>query len=83
VVKAASEGEMKGILGYTETEVVSSDFISNPYSSIFDAKAVSTVHPSLACPLLMQQLNNTHMLRPSCMNHPCSRAAMKLRACGV
>lgn len=40
-VKAASEGPMKGILGYTEQEVVSSDFISNPYSSVFDAKAVS------------------------------------------
>jgi len=40
-IKAASEGPLKGILGYTEDQVVSSDFISNPYSSIFDAKAVS------------------------------------------
>jgi glyceraldehyde 3-phosphate dehydrogenase len=38
-LKEASEGEMKGILGYTEDEVVSSDFIHNPLSSIFDAKA--------------------------------------------
>eukprot|EP00953_Heterococcus_sp_UTEX-ZZ885_P035418 18291-Heterococcus_DN1.PRE.1 len=39
-VKAASEqGPMHGILGYTEDAVVSSDFISNPYSSIFDATA--------------------------------------------
>ena len=38
-VKAASEGEMKGILGYTEDAVVSSDFVSDTRSSIFDAKA--------------------------------------------
>ncbi len=38
-VKEASEGELKGILGYTEDEVVSSDFISDPRTSIFDAKA--------------------------------------------
>lgn len=30
---------MSGILGYTEEAVVSSDFISNPYSSVFDATA--------------------------------------------
>jgi len=38
-IKKASEGEMKGILGYTEDEVVSSDFIGDHHSSIFDAKA--------------------------------------------
>lgn len=38
-LKAASEGEMKGILGYTEDAVVSSDFVSDSHSSIFDAKA--------------------------------------------
>lgn len=38
-VKAASEGPMKGILGYTEDMVVSSDFIGDTHSSIFDAKA--------------------------------------------
>ncbi|MBF2026117.1 MAG: type I glyceraldehyde-3-phosphate dehydrogenase [Oscillatoriales cyanobacterium C42_A2020_001] len=38
-MKAASEGEMKGILGYTDEEVVSMDFRSDPRSSIFDAKA--------------------------------------------
>ncbi len=39
VIKSASEGELKGILGYTEDEVVSSDFIGDCRSSIFDAKA--------------------------------------------
>jgi len=39
VVKAASENELKGILGYTEDEVVSSDFVGDTHSSIFDAKA--------------------------------------------
>ncbi len=38
-MKAASEGKMKGILGYTEDQVVSSDFIGCPLSSIYDASA--------------------------------------------
>jgi glyceraldehyde 3-phosphate dehydrogenase len=38
-VKEASEGAMKGIMGYTEEEVVSSDFITCPLSSIYDSKA--------------------------------------------
>ncbi len=38
-MKAASEGTMKGVLGYTDEEVVSSDFIGDRRSSIFDAKA--------------------------------------------
>ncbi|MDR0988563.1 MAG: type I glyceraldehyde-3-phosphate dehydrogenase [Prevotellaceae bacterium] len=38
-MKAASEGELKGILGYTEDAVVSSDFLGCPLTSIFDAKA--------------------------------------------
>lgn len=38
-IKEASEGPLKGILGYTEDEVVSSDFIGDTHSSIFDAKA--------------------------------------------
>jgi glyceraldehyde 3-phosphate dehydrogenase len=38
-VKAASEGEMSGILGYTEDDVVSTDFITDPRTCIFDAKA--------------------------------------------
>jgi len=38
-VKAASEGPMKGVLGYTEEDVVSSDFIGDARTSIFDAKA--------------------------------------------
>jgi len=38
-MKEASEGELKGILGYTEDAVVSSDFIHDPRTSIFDADA--------------------------------------------
>lgn len=38
-MKAASEGELKGILGYTEEEVVSQDFLGDPRTSIFDAGA--------------------------------------------
>jgi glyceraldehyde 3-phosphate dehydrogenase len=45
-LKKASEGEMKGFLGYTEDEVVSSDFIHNAYSSIIDAKAGIMLSPT-------------------------------------
>lgn len=38
-IREASEGSLKGILAYTEDEVVSSDFIGDSHSSIFDAKA--------------------------------------------
>ena len=38
-MKQASEGELKGILGYTDEAVVSSDFLGDPRTSIFDAKA--------------------------------------------
>ena len=38
-MKEASEGELKGVLGYTEDAVVSSDFLGDPRTSIFDANA--------------------------------------------
>jgi glyceraldehyde 3-phosphate dehydrogenase len=44
-MKAASEGELKGILGYTEDDIVSSDIIGDPRSSIFDAKAGIQLSP--------------------------------------
>ena len=45
-MKAASEAEMKGILGYTEEDVVSSDFITDSRTSIFDAKAGIMLNPN-------------------------------------
>ncbi len=45
-MKEAAEGELKGILGYTEDDVVSSDFISDPRTSIFDAKAGISLNPN-------------------------------------
>ena len=38
-MKKASEGSMKGVLGYTEDQVVSNDFLGDPRTSIFDAGA--------------------------------------------
>jgi glyceraldehyde 3-phosphate dehydrogenase len=37
--RAASEGPLKGIMGYTEEDLVSTDFTGDSRSSIFDAKA--------------------------------------------
>ncbi len=45
-MKAASEGELKGILGYTEDSVVSTDFRDCPKTSIFDAKAGIQLDPT-------------------------------------
>jgi len=45
-IKEASEGHLKGIMGYTEDEVVSSDFIGDTHSSIFDAKAGISLNPT-------------------------------------
>ncbi|MEK9751337.1 MAG: type I glyceraldehyde-3-phosphate dehydrogenase [Flavobacteriaceae bacterium] len=45
-MKAASEGELKGILGYTEDAVVSQDFIGDARTSIFDAEAGIELNPS-------------------------------------
>lgn len=45
-LKEASENELKGILGYTEDAVVSSDFITDARTSIFDAKAGISLNPN-------------------------------------
>lgn len=45
-MKKASEGELKGVLGYTEDAVVSSDFLTDPRTSIFDAEAGISLNPN-------------------------------------
>ncbi|MEO1070518.1 MAG: type I glyceraldehyde-3-phosphate dehydrogenase, partial [Cyanobacteria bacterium J06638_6] len=45
-MKAAAEGPMKGVLGYTEDDVVSSDFTTDPHSSSFDAGAGIGLNPN-------------------------------------
>ena len=42
-IKSAAEGKLKGILAYTEEELVSTDFRGNPHSSIFDSKLTKVV----------------------------------------
>lgn len=46
VIKKASENELKGILGYTEDEVVSNDFLGDARTSIFDANAGIALSPN-------------------------------------
>uniref|UniRef100_A0A7S2TY89 Glyceraldehyde-3-phosphate dehydrogenase n=1 Tax=Lotharella oceanica TaxID=641309 RepID=A0A7S2TY89_9EUKA len=45
-MKAAAEGPMAGVLGYTDEDVVSSDFYGDTHSSIFDAKAGIALSPT-------------------------------------
>jgi glyceraldehyde 3-phosphate dehydrogenase len=45
--KAAAEGDLKGFLQYTEEELVSTDYIGNPHSCIFDAKSTNVVDGTL------------------------------------
>ena len=45
--KKAADGELKGLLQYTEEELVSSDYIGNPHSCIFDAKSTNVVDGTL------------------------------------
>jgi glyceraldehyde 3-phosphate dehydrogenase len=45
-MKNASEGALKGVLGYTEDAVVSTDFRGCPLTSIFDAKAGIALDPT-------------------------------------
>ncbi len=42
-VKAAAEGELKGILSYTEDPIVSTDIVGDPHSSIFDAQLTQVI----------------------------------------
>ena len=44
-MKDASEGELKGVLGYTEDAVVSTDFLGDPRTSIFDKDAGIQLSP--------------------------------------
>ena len=60
-IKEASEGELKGILGYTEDEIVSSDMCGANESSIFDAKAGISLNDNFVklvswCKFLLSQL---------------------------
>ena len=45
-IKKAAEGELKGVLAYTEDDVVSSDFIGESCTSVFDAKAGIALNPN-------------------------------------
>ncbi|MFD2761444.1 type I glyceraldehyde-3-phosphate dehydrogenase [Lentibacillus juripiscarius] len=45
--KAAAEGELKGIVGYTEAPLVSSDIVGNTHSSLFDAQSTMTLEDNM------------------------------------
>ena len=52
---AADTGPLKGILAYTEDEIVSQDIVGNPYSSIFDSKLTMATRPHGQGHLLVRQ----------------------------
>ena len=55
-MKAASEGKLRGVLGYSDEELVSVDFLHNDHSSVFDATGTKTVGPHLLpCYFLVRQ----------------------------
>jgi glyceraldehyde 3-phosphate dehydrogenase len=47
-MKKAADGEMKGILEYTDEPIVSSDIVGNPASSIFDSSLTKVINGNLA-----------------------------------
>ena len=69
-IKDASEGELKGILGYTEDEIVSSDMCGANESSIFDAKAGISLNDNFVklvswCKFLLSSTTNCFLLTTS------------------
>ena len=69
-IKEASEGELKGILGYTEDEIVSSDMCGANESSIFDAKAGISLNDNFVklvswCKFLLSSTTNCFLLTTS------------------
>ena len=62
------EGPMKGILGYTEDEVVSTDFYGDTHSSIFDAKAGIALSPNFV--KLVSWVSNRVLIPALCATFP-------------
>jgi glyceraldehyde-3-phosphate dehydrogenase, type I len=69
-MKEASEGELKGILGYTEDAVVSTDFRNCPKTSIFDAKAGIQLDPTFV-KVVSWYDNEWAYSNKVCRNGPC------------
>ena len=55
---------MKGYLGYTDEDVVSSDFIGDPNSSIFDAKAGIQLSPTFVKLISWYEISLGHVIDP-------------------
>ena len=71
-MKAASEGELKGILGYTEDAVVSTDFRNDARTSIFDAKAGIQLDPTFVRDGTLHRPQLTHTLHRTLTDSGCS-----------
>jgi glyceraldehyde 3-phosphate dehydrogenase len=57
-MKKYAEGAMKGILEYCEDDIVSSDIIHNPASSVFDSKCTLTLKKDLKCIKIVSWYDN-------------------------
>ena len=64
-MKAAADGPMKGVLGYTDEQVVSTDFTTSDYSSIFDAGAGISLNEHFVKLVAWFVLRTTHV-QPLC-----------------
>ena len=71
--KAAAEGPLKGILKYTEDEIVSSDIVGDPHSSIFDAGLTKVIGDQVKVASLVRQ--RVGLLQPSRRPHRVRRRA--------
>ena len=77
-VQAAANGPMKGVMGYTDEAVVSSDFIHDSHSSVFDSTAGLSLTPTFV--KLVSWYDNEWVRGPFCVFLVCVLCLLTLRS---
>jgi glyceraldehyde-3-phosphate dehydrogenase/erythrose-4-phosphate dehydrogenase len=75
-MKEASEGDLKGVLGYTDQAVVSTDFRGCPQPSVFDAEAGIMLDPTF---VKVVACTTTSMVTPATCSVSCATSPAKER----